>query len=77
MKISQYRKNNDGYCDRAKLHHQVVTKALIIAKTLYLGYSHLYFFNNATSHSVYVKDALQIKNKNKDRTDKQPQLCNR
>ena len=58
VEIFEYGKNNDGYWDEAKLHKQVVNKALPIAKALYLGYSLLYLFDNATSHSVYARDAL-------------------
>ena len=42
VEIFEYRKNNDGYWDGAKLHQQVVNKALPIAKVLFPGYS-LYF----------------------------------
>ena len=56
--IFEYGKNNDGYWDRAKLHQQVVNKALPIAKAFYPGYSLFYLFDYATSHSVYAKDAL-------------------
>ena len=43
----------------------MVNKALFIAEALYLNYSPLFFFDNATSHSVYVKDVLQVKDMNK------------
>ena len=36
-------------------------KALPIAEALYLDYSLLLLFDNATSHSVYTKDAFQAK----------------
>lgn len=58
VKIYEYKKNNDGYLDRAKLDHQVMKKILPFAEALYLGYFLLFLFNNATSHSVYAKDAL-------------------
>ena len=54
----EYRKNNDRYWDIAKLYQQMVNKALFIAEALYLNYSILFFFDNATSHSVYIKDVL-------------------
>lgn len=76
VKIFEYGKNNDRYWDGAKLHHQVVSKALPIAEALYLGYSLLFLFDNATSHSVYAKDALQVKDMNKGIGAKQPQLRN-
>ncbi len=58
MKISKYRINNDGYWDGAKLHKQVVEKALPIIEALYPGYSLCFLFDNAISHSVYAKDVL-------------------
>ena len=60
VKILEYGKNNNGYWDRAKLHQQVVNKALPIAKAFYLRYLLLYLFDNTTNHSVYAKDALQV-----------------
>ena len=74
VKIFEYGKNNDGYWDKAKLHQQVVNKALPIAEALYPGYSLLYLFDNATSHSVYAKDALQVQDMNKGCGGKQPIL---
>ena len=72
----EYGKNNDGYLDGAKLYQQVVNKALPIAEALYPGYSLLFLFDNATSHSVYAKDALQVKDMNKSVGGQQPGLCN-
>lgn len=77
VEIFEYEKNNDGYWNETKLHQQVINKILPIAKALYPGYSFLFFFNNATSHSVYAKDALQVKDMNKSASGQQPQLCNR
>lgn len=76
IEIFEYGKNNNEYWDRAKLHQQVVNKALPIAETLYFGYSLLFFFDNATSHSVYAKDTLQVKDMNKSAGSQQPQLPN-
>ena len=76
VKVFEYRKNNDGYWDGAKLHKQVVSKALPIAEALYPGYSLLFLFDNATSHSVYAKDALQVQEMNKGVGGKQAQLRN-
>ena len=76
VEIFEYGKNNDGYWDGAKLHHQVMKKALLIAEALYPGYSLFFLFDNATSHSVYAKDALQVKDMNKGIGGKQPQLRN-
>lgn len=74
VEIFEYGKNNDGYWDGAKLHKQVVNKALPIAEALYPGYSLLFLFDNATSHSVYAKDALQAKEMNKSTGGRQAQL---
>lgn len=77
VEVFEYGKNNDRYWDGAKLHQQVVKKALPITKTLYPGYSLLFLFDNATSHFVYAKDALQAKNINKKSGGKQPILRDR
>ena len=74
LEIFEYEKNNDGYWDGAKLHQQVVNKALPIAEELYPGYSLLFLFDNATSHSVYAKDALHVKDMNKGIRGQQPRL---
>lgn len=49
---------------------------LPIAEILYLGYSLVFLFDNATSHSIYAKDALRIGDINKNLRDKQPYLHN-
>lgn len=77
VKVFEYGKNNDGYWDGTKLHQQVVNKALPIAEALYLSYSLLFLYNNATSHSIYAKNALQVKDINKGTGGQQPQLRNR
>lgn len=74
VEIFEYGKNNDGYWDGVKLHKQVVSKALPIAEALYPGYSLLFLFDNATSHSVYAKDALQVNDMNKGSGGKQNYL---
>lgn len=76
VELFEYGKNNKSYWDGAKLHQQVVNKALPIAEAFYSGYSLLFFFDNATSHSVYAKDALQVKDMNKGPGGKQSQLRN-
>ena len=76
VEVFEYEKNNDEYWDGAKLHQQVVKKALPIAETLYLDYSVLFLFDNATSHSVYAKNALQARDMNKGSEGKQPILRN-
>ena len=65
VEVFEYGKNNDGYWDGAKLHQQVVNKALPIAEALYPGYSLLFLFDNVTSYLVYAKNALQVKDMNK------------
>lgn len=77
MEIFEYKKNNDGYWDWANLHHQVVTKVLPIAKIFYSGYSHLFLFDNTTSHSVYTKNIFQARDMKKDIRSQQAQLFNR
>ena len=66
IEMFEYRKNNDGYWDEAKLHKQVVSKALPIAEAFYPKYSLLFLFDNTTSHSVYTKNAFQVQEMNKD-----------
>ena len=74
VKIFEYGKNNDEYWDGAKLHQQVVNKALSIAEVFYPGYLLLYLFDNATSCFVYAKDAFQVQDMNKGCGGKQPIL---
>ena len=54
----------------------MVNKALPIAEALYPGYSLLFLFDNANSHSVYAKNALQAKDMNKGTAGQQPRLRN-
>lgn len=77
VEIFEYGKNNDRYWDRAKLHQQVINKALPIAEAFYPSYSLLFLFDNATNHSIYIKDVLQVKDINKGAGGQQLQLCNR
>lgn len=76
VEIFEYGKNHKGYWDGAKLHQQVITKALPVAEVLYSGYSLLFLFDNATSHSVYAKNALRTQEMNKGPGGKQAQLRN-
>ena len=71
MEILEYRKNNKGYKNGVKLVKQVREKALSIAEALYLGYSLLFLFDNATSYLIYSTDALWVKNMNKRSRGKQ------
>lgn len=43
----------------------MINKALPIADAFYLSYSFLFLFDNTTSHSVYAKNVLQVKDMNK------------
>lgn len=76
VELFEYGKNNEGYWDGAKLHKQVVSKALPIAEALYPGYSLLFLFDNATSHSVYANNALRTGGMNKSSGGKQAWLRN-
>lgn len=72
IKLFEYGKANERYWDGRKLHKQVVNKALPLAKALYPGYSLLFLFDNAISHSVYAQDALRTAQINKSPNCKQP-----
>ena len=53
-----------------------MSKALPIAEALYPGYSLLFLFDNATSHSVYANNALRTGGMNKNSSGKQAWLRN-
>lgn len=76
IKIFEYKKNNNEYQNRVKLHKQVVEKVLSIVETLYPKYSLSCLFYNAISHFVYTKNALQVEEMNKKMGRKQLLLCN-
>lgn len=61
----KYKKIEKRYWTGEHLLDQIHNKALPIEKALYLGYELLFMFDNATSHTVYAKDALQVGNMNK------------
>lgn len=65
MKIFEYKKSNNNYWDRPKLHYQIITKAFPIAKIVYPDYFFLFLFDNVTSQSVYAQNALRTANMNK------------
>lgn len=73
--LFEYGKEN-GYWDGKSLLRQAVDKALPIAEALYPGYSFLFLFDNATSHSVYADNALRASKMNKNDGGKQPFLRN-
>lgn len=76
VEIFEYEKNNNSYWDKAKLYQQMVNKVLPIAETLYLRYTLLFLFKNTISYFIYIKNALQVKNMNKNSRRKQPILHN-
>lgn len=55
----EYKKIEEGYWTGEHLLDQIINKALPIAESLYSGYELLFIFDNATSHSIYIKDVLQ------------------
>lgn len=61
----EYEIGNKKYWTGDHFLQQIVDKALPIAEALYPGYELLFRFDNATSHSVYSKDALCVGNMNK------------
>lgn len=65
IKVFEYRQNNNRYLDKAKLYEQIINKALLIVEALYLGYSLVFLFDNATSHLVYIKNVLYTEKINK------------
>ena len=56
----EYGKTEEGYWTGEHLLDQIVKKALPIGEALYPGYELLFLFDNATSHSIYSPDALQV-----------------
>ena len=65
VEFFEYGKNNEGYWTGEHLLKQVVEKAMPIGEALYPGYQLLFLFDNATSHSVFALDALQVDEMNK------------
>ena len=61
----EYRKMEERYWTGEHLLNQIQKKSLPIGEALYPRYSLLFMFDNATSHSIYAKDALQVANMNK------------
>lgn len=61
----EYGKEEEGYWTGEHLLNQIQKKALPIGEALYPGYQLLFMFDNATSHLIYAKDALQAVNMNK------------
>lgn len=74
VELFEYGRNYEGYWDGAKLHEQVVFKALSIAEAFYPSYAFFFLFNNAMSHSVYASNALCTNNMNKNIGSQQAQL---
>lgn len=57
-KLFKYRKANKSYWNKSNFYKQIVNKILLIAEVLYLGYSYLFLFDNATNHTIYINNAL-------------------
>ena len=64
----------EGYWTGKHLLDQIINKALSIVENLYPGYELLFMFDNATSHSIYAKDELQVAQMNKGPGSQQPFL---
>ncbi len=69
-----YGKTEEEYWTGEHLLDRIVKKALPIEEALYQGYKLLFLFDNATSHSIYALDALQVANMNKEPGGQQPFL---
>lgn len=61
----QYEKTEEKYWIGKHLEDQMIKKILPIDEFLYLGYELLFLFNNATSHTIYVSDGIQVAYMNK------------
>ena len=72
MTYFEYGKTEEGYWTGKHLLDQITKKTLPIAEALYSGYELLFMFDNATSHSIYTKDALQVAHINKGPGGQQP-----
>lgn len=66
VRIFEYKKKNDGYWDITKLYKQEVNKILFITEVFYSKYSIFFLFNHIKNYSVYAKNALEVKNINKE-----------
>ena len=60
-----------SYSTEEHLLDQIINKALPIAESLYPGYKLLFMFDNAISHSIYAKNALQFAQMNKEQGGQQ------
>ena len=70
----EYGKTEEGYWTGEHLLDQIVKKTLPIGKVFYPSYELLFLFDNATSHSIYAPDALQVAYMNKRPEGQQPFL---
>ncbi len=61
----EYGRMEQSYQTGENLLDQIINKAIPIAESLYLGWGLLFMLDNTTSHSIYVKDALQVAQMNK------------
>lgn len=58
VEIFEYKKNNNSYCNKAKLYYQVMKKTLPIMEIFYLEYFFLFLFNKIISYFIYKKNIL-------------------
>ena len=61
FEIFKYRKYNNRYWDKAKLHLQKAKNVNLILKILNRGYKFLIFGDNKASHSVKMKISFNLK----------------
>lgn len=61
----KYGKMEEGYWMGKHLLDQIKSKVLPITEILYPGYELLFMFDNAISHAIYAKNALQVTHINK------------
>ena len=61
VELFKYSKQ-ESYWNGASLLKQMSEKALLIAQFLYLRFDLIFMFDNVTSHSVYINNALRVSN---------------
>lgn len=63
--VVYFKYGQERYWESVYLLDQVKKQALSIATVLYLGYQYFFLFDNATSHAIYLEDALRVQKINK------------
>lgn len=61
----KYKKIEESYWNKKYLMNQIINKALLFVKSLYLGYKLLFIFDNIKNFSIYAKNILQVAYRNK------------